>query len=85
MTQVINQEVNVNAFYFRMGAGLKSFPRQIEWEGRFVTFAGEGLRYLVQQGGRAVQLFDMTDGQATYRLRSDGTRWTLVGVSGGVA
>lgn len=85
MTQVINQEVNVSSFYFRNNKGLKSFPKQIEWQGRFVTFAGEGLRYLVKQGEKAVQLFDMTDGQATYRLRTDGSRWTLVGVHGGAA
>jgi len=85
MTQIINQEVNVNSFYFRSGQGLKTFPRQIEWDGRFVTFAGEGLRYLVRRGEQLVQLFDMTDGAATYRLRRDGSHWTLVGVSGGQA
>jgi len=79
----INQEIDVRSFYFRSGNNLKSFPRQIEWNGNFVTFAGEGLRYLVEQGGRAVQLFDMSDGSTTYRLRADGQHWTLVGTRAG--
>lgn len=83
MTTVINQEVSVNSFYFRNREGLKSFPRQIEWNGQFVTFAGEGLRYLVGHGSQLVQLFDMTDGSDLYRLRTDGSHWTLVGIKGG--
>lgn len=79
----INQEIDVHSFYFRSGKGLKSFPREIEWNGRFVQFANEGLRYLVEQGGRAIQLFDMTDGRTTYRLKSDGQHWTLVGLRAG--
>jgi hypothetical protein len=83
MTQLINEEVNVHSFYFRTGDEFKSFPRQIEWEGRFVTFAETGLRYLVKRGSGLVQLFDMTAGDTTYRLRSDGSHWTLVGTRGG--
>jgi len=83
MTQLINEEVNVNAFYFRNSEGLKSFPQRIEWNGKFVTFAGEGLRYLVKHGTQLVQLFDMSDGQDLYRLRTDGDHWTLVGIKGG--
>jgi len=84
MTHVINQEVTVNSFYFRGGAGLKTFPRSIEWDGRFVTFAEAGLRYLVKQGSGLVQLFDMTEGDTTYRLRRDGSNWTLVGTKVGL-
>lgn len=80
MTQLINHEVAINSFYFAGGKGLKTFPRQMEWEGNFVTFVENGLRYLVQQGERAVRLFDMSsiDG-TTYRLRQEGDQWTLVG------
>lgn len=85
MTQVINSEVSVNSFYFADPTGRKPFPRQIEWNGQFISFAGEGLRYLVQRGGQLVQLFDMTDGASTYRLREQGSHWTLVGVSGEAA
>lgn len=82
MTQVINQEVNVNALYFA-GRDMRSFPRVIEYDGQAVTFAS-GLRYLVRRGAEAIRLFDMSadDGQ-TYRLRQDGERWLLLGLSAG--
>lgn len=75
---VINQPVTVSAFYF-IGQEMKTFPRAIEHRGQLVTFQ-TGLRYLVQRGQEAVRLFDMsaTDGQ-TYRLRQDGSSWTLLG------
>ena len=80
MTQVLNSEVNVNAFYFA-GRRMRTFPRQIEYGGQAVTFAS-GLRYLIHRGSEAIRLFDMSadDGQ-TYRLRQDGERWLLVGLS----
>lgn len=81
MTHTINKEVTVNAVYFE-GRGLRSFPREIEYGGRAVTFAS-GLRYLVQRGSEVVRLFDMSaeDG-FTYRLRQDGERWLLLGLKG---
>lgn len=81
MTQIINQEVNVNAIYFS-GSDMKTFPREIEYEGRAVTFAS-GLRYLVQRGQEALQLFDMSaDDGHTYRLSRSGNSWTLLGLKG---
>ena len=50
MTNVINQEVSVNAFYFA-GPRMKTFPREIEYGGQAVTFAS-GLRYLVQRAAK---------------------------------
>jgi hypothetical protein len=82
MTQTINTEVAINSFYFADPAGKRPFPRRMEWNGQLVSFASEGLRYLVEQGGQLVQLFDMTDGNSTYRLREQGRHWTLVGISG---
>ena len=84
MTTIINEEINVNAFYFRGGQGLRSFPRQIEWNGQFITFVESGLRLLVQSGHMLAELFDMngSDGQ-TYRLRHEADNWTLVGIRGG--
>ncbi len=81
MTQVINQEVHVTAVYFA-GSELKTFPREIEYDGRAVTFAS-GLRYLVRRGQEALQLFDMSgeDGR-TYRLSRQGNCWTLLGLRG---
>lgn len=78
MTQVINKEVFVNSFYFT-GKGMKTFPRQMEIDGRFVTFGEPGLHYSVKRGGETVRLFDVSDGATTYRLRQEGSCWTLVG------
>ncbi|HSX36959.1 MAG TPA: hypothetical protein VLG27_03285 [Candidatus Saccharimonadia bacterium] len=83
----INSEVEVTALYFRpepRAHRLKSFPKRMNWGGREYNFAADGLRFLVSHGQQLVQLFDMSDGQATYRLRQDGDRWTLVGIRGAV-
>lgn len=81
MTHVINQSVTVNAVYFA-GADMKTFPREIEYGGQAVTFA-TGLRYLIQRGAEALQLFDMSgeDG-LIYRLSRRGDSWTLVATKG---
>jgi len=82
MTNVINQSVNVSAFYFA-GNEMKTFPRSIEYGGTAVTFAN-GLRYLVQRGQQAVRYFDMSSegSDLTYRLRQDGSNWVLLGTKG---
>jgi hypothetical protein len=75
----INETVEVNAFYFKAGSGtLKTFPRQIELNNKQLTFS-DGLQYLVQRGQHVVRLFDMNDGDQTYRLRLENNIWTLVG------
>ncbi|MEO6513397.1 MAG: hypothetical protein ABIR37_01780, partial [Candidatus Saccharimonadales bacterium] len=80
----INKEVNVSAFYFKNSASsMKSYPKQIELDGSLVSFA-DGLSYLVRKGAQIVQLFDMSDGDNTYRLRHAGNEWTLVGMKAGV-
>ncbi|MBL8121540.1 hypothetical protein JNM87_02210 [Candidatus Saccharibacteria bacterium] len=82
MTHVINQEVTVNAIYFS-GQDMRTFPREIEYHGQAVTFAN-GLRYLVRKGSEAIKLFDMhADDGDIYRLRQDGQRWTLLGLTTG--
>jgi hypothetical protein len=81
--ETINKEITITAWYFRNRHQLTSFPKRMEYNRREYTFA-EGLRYLVQKGGRsAVQLFDMTDGNAKYRLRFDNLQqtWTLVSIT----
>jgi len=81
MTNVINQEVSVSAYYFA-GREMKTFPREIEYGGQAVTFKN-GLRYLVQKGSEAVQLFDMSaEGGLTYRLQRANGSWTLLGTKG---
>ena len=81
----INSEVDVTAWFFRaepQSHRLKSFPKRMNWGGREYNFVNDGLRFLVRQGQQLVQLFDMSDGQATYRLRQDGDHWTLIGIRG---
>ena len=80
---LVNKEVNVNSFYFTNNQNFKSFPRRIEYEGQAVSFVESGLRLLVQSGQRLAELFDMSDGNRTYRLRHEGADWTLVGIKGG--
>jgi hypothetical protein len=86
MTTFVNQNVDVDAFFFK-GTNdrgeLKSFPRRIELGNTQYTFK-DGLRFLARKGQHIVQLFDMTDGQTTFRLRFDdqndrGNQWTLIG------
>lgn len=74
----INQIINVTAFYFANGRNFKSYPRQIEFGNTRCTFT-DGIQYIVQQGEKAIKLFDMTDGRTTYRLRQEEGSWTLVG------
>lgn len=82
MTHAINTPVNVNAYYFA-GQAMKTFPREIEYQDRSVTFRS-GLRYLVHKGSGAMQLFDMSASDGlTYRLRQAGDSWTLLGTRGG--
>jgi hypothetical protein len=77
MTKFINQEVEVNGFYFAQGKNFKSFPRQITLGTQRFVF-NDGLQMLVQKGQDVIRLFDMTDGQASYRLRNEGSQWILI-------
>lgn len=75
---LINSIVNVNSFYFHKGRSLKTFPRSIEFGNTRCTFQ-DGYQYLVKKGEHMVRLFDMNDGQTTYRLRLEDDQWTLIG------
>jgi hypothetical protein len=80
-TKTIDQEVNISAFYFKnREAHLASFPKQMEYAGRQYYFQGGALRYLVKKGQQLIQLFDVSDGQETFRLRQAGNEWRLVSV-----
>ncbi len=77
----INKGVNVAAYYFKnAGTRLKCFPKRMEWGGKRVDFTETGLVHPTQKGRRMVHVFDMTDGQADYRLEFDAQTldWTLV-------
>jgi hypothetical protein len=80
----INKDINIVAYYFHnRGRALKCFPKRMEWGGRTITFTEAGLRHPTKQGSRTIHVFDMTDGQADYRLEFDAQElsWTLVAIS----
>ncbi len=77
-------EVQITSVYFRNNGNqrrFESYPKRMVYEGREYTFMEDGLRYLVRKGQQLVKLFDVTDGQNSYRLRLEGSdHWTLVGM-----
>ncbi|HEX6416494.1 MAG TPA: hypothetical protein VFZ62_03135 [Candidatus Saccharimonadales bacterium] len=75
----INSPVDVTAIGF--GRDLRSYPRRIEFEGASYDFIDAGLRTVIRSGERIAQVFTMTDGARDYRLRNDGSRWTLLSMS----
>jgi hypothetical protein len=77
----IHDEVQITAVTFRETTGdrkLESYPRRMVYDGREYTFIELGMRYLVQKGQELVKLFDVSDGQNSFRLRCEGEHWTLV-------
>src|SRR4051794_6151896 len=77
----INKEVSIVAYYFRnRGEQLRCFPKRMEYDGKRVDFTETGLRHPTKKGQRMVHVFDMTDGQADYRLEFDAQAltWTLI-------
>ncbi len=79
----INQIVNVNSFYFKgnqTNTQLKTYPRAVEFGNTTISFQ-DGLRYLIHKGKRIIELFDMTDGRTTFRLKLEDDQWTLVGTT----
>lgn len=77
MTKAINQEIEVNSYYFTAGSRLKSFPREITLGSNHYVFQ-DGLQFVVQNGQKIVRLFNMTDGSTNYRLRNEQDHWVLL-------
>jgi hypothetical protein len=77
-TTSINSPVDVTAIGF--GRGMRAYPRRIEFEGATYDFIDAGLRTVIRSGERISQIFTMTDGRQSYRLKSEGTNWTLLSV-----
>lgn len=77
----INEEITVTAVSFRRN--FDTVPQRIEYKGQAYTFLDAGMRYLVKNGSRISQLFDMTDGTSQFRLRreADEPNWTLVAIT----
>lgn len=78
---IINEEVAVTAVSFRRN--FEPIPTRIEYKGRAYIFIDSGMRYLVKNGERISQLFDMTDGTTNFRLRNESgaSNWTLVAMT----
>lgn len=79
---MINQIIDVNAFYFQNSQGkgskeLRTYPRQIAFGNREYTFH-DGLRHLVRKGQRVFELFDMTDGRTVFRIARLDDEWRLL-------
>ena len=77
----VNREVSIVAFYFKSEQRrLRCYPRRMEYNGRRVDFTETGLVHPTQKGQRMIHVFDMTDGNADYRLEFDAQAlsWKLV-------
>ena len=80
----INKEVNIVAYYFKNSARrLRCFPKRMEYDGKRIDFTETGLVHPTKKGQRMIHIFDMTDGQADYRLEFDaqGLSWKLVAIA----
>lgn len=80
----INKEVSIVAYYFKSGLRrLRCFPKRMEYQGRVIEFSETGLRHPTKKGQRMVHVFDMTDGNADYRLEFDAAAltWTLISIA----
>lgn len=81
---LINKDVSIVAYYFHnRGRRLRCFPKAMEYNGRRVNFTETGLVHPTKKGQRTLHIFDMTDGNADYRLEFDAQQltWTLVSIS----
>lgn len=78
----INEGVNITAWYFRNRRQIATYPKRMEYNGRSYTFS-DGLQYSITKAGSLTRIFDMTDGQSSYRLKCDAGQsdWTLVAIT----
>ena len=79
----VNRLVNVIAYYFKGQLTLECFPKRIEYNNRVVTFNENGRRRNILRNKRLIQVFDMNDDDANYRLAFDSEKlnWQLLSVS----
>lgn len=78
----VNEGVNITAWYFRNRRQIATYPRRMEWGGRSYTFR-EGMQLSISKAGSTTRIFDMTDGQSSFRLTCDAdqSNWTLVAIT----
>lgn len=80
-TTNINEQVEITVMGFKKD--MVAYPRRMEYQGSTYEFIDAGLRCLVRHGSRIAEVLTLTDGQASYRLRTDnrGGLWTLLSIS----
>lgn len=78
---IINQPIYVTAV--RFNNHFEPVPRRIEYQGRTLNFIGSAIRYCIKRDGQTTRMLDMSDGEAWYRLRRNGStnNWTLVAIT----
>lgn len=73
---ILNERVEVVATFSKNGRDV-CYPRKFRRpNGREVVVTEIGLRHPVAAGRRTLHMFDVTDGQADYRLEFDAERLT---------
>jgi hypothetical protein len=75
----INSPISVTSLGFKRG--MRSFPKRIEYGGITYDFVDAGLQATITHSGRVKRIFTMSDGTRDYRLQSDDTGWTLLGMT----
>lgn len=75
----INSPVSITALGF--GRDMRTYPRRMEFKGTTYSFVDAGLRATLGSGGRMASIFTMTDGACDFRLKSEGSSWTLLGIA----
>ncbi len=76
----INEQVIITQMGFKKN--LSAYPRRMEFQGSIYEFIDAGLRCLVRAGDHDTEIVTVSDGQSTFRLRSDnrGGDWTLLSI-----
>ena len=80
----VGQRVKVLAIFDDSGAEVRyCLPLKMRWHGRDYRFSKLGLRHPAIKGRRHIHIFDVSDGQADFRLELDAQRlvWTLIHVA----
>jgi len=77
----IGKPIQITALWFDKDLG--AVPKRIEFGGRSYTFVDRGLRYCIRRGNVLTRLFDLTDGEALFRLKHevDADAWNLLSIS----
>lgn len=81
MKNLLNTPVNILSMGF--GRDLRAIPRRMELDGKQIDFVDNGLTTTIRHGDRISQILALTDGEKTFRLRSDnhGGSWTLLSIA----